>query len=158
MIICPTTLIANWEREFNLWLTISSKPNIYSIGGRSHSSNELKLNTIKSWYSNGGVLLLGFEMFRILNKDSELKKQASEFLVEPGPDLVIVDEAHRLANSNSQITEAVKRIKTTKRIALTGYPLQNKLSEYWTMIDFVRPEYLGSLGEVVIIVKIYLIL
>jgi superfamily II DNA or RNA helicase len=60
------------------------------------------------------------------------------------PSLVIVDEAHNLKNPDSKITKSAKEIRTRRRIALTGTPLSNNLEEYWSMIDFVCPNYLGT--------------
>ncbi|ODM94889.1 Helicase ARIP4 [Orchesella cincta] len=106
---------------------------------------------ITTWTSKGGVLLLGYEMYRmlalkrlkkssrkVLSLDHEERLAEAESLsriydclVEPGPDCVICDEGHRIKNSGAGISQALKAIKTKRRVVLTGYPLQNNLMEYW---------------------------
>ncbi|KAG5445520.1 Helicase ARIP4 [Clonorchis sinensis] len=132
---------------------------------------------VNQWFEEGGVLLLGYEMFRLLLnqkrgvtkaeirafsrrkkkticldliEEERREKMLADFhaaLIDPGPQLVICDEGHRIKNSEASISKALKAIKTRRRVVLTGYPLQNNLMEYWCMVDFVRPSYLGTKQE-----------
>ncbi|XP_065656894.1 helicase ARIP4 isoform X2 [Hydra vulgaris] len=130
----------------------------------SQKNLRARANFIGEWEKTGGVLLIGYEMYRSIalysskSKISKVKKGkgSSESVVfadlkralcKPGPDLVICDEGHRIRNYQSGVSQALKSIKTRKRLVLTGYPLQNNLVEYWCMVDFVRPNYLGSRHE-----------
>ncbi|KAI9232990.1 MAG: P-loop containing nucleoside triphosphate hydrolase protein, partial [Podila humilis] len=66
-------------------------------------------------------------------------------LLNPGASITIADEGHTIKNAEAKISIAVSKIETTARVILTGYPLQNRLEEYWCMVDFVWPNYLGDL-------------
>ena len=73
----------------------------------------------------GGVMIMGYDMFRNLSADTKKfkKKQRETFqqaLVDPGPDLVVCDEGHVLKNLKSALNIAMNKIKTKRRVILTG--------------------------------------
>lgn len=117
-----------------------------------YKQNAERAYRINEWHKDGGVLILGYDMFRNLSSETNRirKKQRDIFLeglIDPGPDLVVCDEGHLLKNSKTSLSKAVNRIKTLRRIVLTGTPLQNNLNEYYCMVQFVKPNLLGKYNE-----------
>lgn len=181
--IMPINTLQNWMAEYNMWLpteeNVSSSPllahgevrprtfNLHVLND-SHKTLMARAKVIRAWKAGGGVLLIGYEQYRLLSmrkhpksrrkrvlaaeppdddRNKALFDEVHEALVKPGPDLVICDEGHRIKNSHASISQALKQMRTKRRIVLTGYPLQNNLMEYWCMVDFVRPNYLGTKTE-----------
>jgi transcriptional regulator ATRX len=62
----------------------------------------------------------------------------------PGPDIVVADEAHLVKDKKTVVYEALGLIKTKRRVALTGSPIQNNLMEYFHMVNWIRPLFLSS--------------
>ncbi|KAI5305909.1 hypothetical protein KEM55_008796, partial [Ascosphaera atra] len=107
---------------------------------------------VNAWRQEGGVLLFSYDMFRecIHNKSGKMPQQAHEEIKDcllKGTNIVIADEAHKLKNPKSDLSRACSLFKTKNRIGLTGTPLANNLVEYFSMIDWIAPGYLGSLSE-----------
>jgi transcriptional regulator ATRX len=73
--------------------------------------------------------------------------EARKYLMRPGPDVVIADEAHTIKDPTTKINVALSSIATKRRVALTGSPLQNNLEEYWCMVNWVHPRFLGTMKE-----------
>uniref|UniRef100_A0A1Y1K1V6 Helicase ARIP4 n=1 Tax=Photinus pyralis TaxID=7054 RepID=A0A1Y1K1V6_PHOPY len=180
--IMPINTLQNWLAEFNMWLPTEEDANrspLHSYGevrsrnfnlhvlNDSHKTLVARSKVIQAWRNDGGVLLIGYEQYRLLSLRKQPKSRRKASLIEPededknklifddihsalvmpGPDLVICDEGHRIKNSHASISQALKQMRTKRRVVLTGYPLQNNLMEYWCMVDFVRPNYLGSKTE-----------
>ncbi|XP_061156285.1 transcriptional regulator ATRX-like isoform X2 [Syngnathus typhle] len=152
LVVCPLNTVLNWVSEFNKWQKELGK-DIVKVTELATKKNILtRLQAIQSWHTTGGVMIMGYEMFRNLSlstklSDSRLKQQLKSLLVDPGPDFVICDEGHILRNECSNISKAMGAVKTRRRVVLTGTPLQNNLVEYHCMVNFIKKNLLGSLGE-----------
>eukprot|EP00667_Euglena_gracilis_P002580 EG_transcript_2584 len=142
LILAPKVTLVNWAAEFRMWgeerVNLGNPIPVYQADGSSREERPL---LIQRWFANSGVLLMGYEMYTRLasSKDSEVPMHT--WLVDPGPDVVVLDEGHRVKSKKAAITRALSEVRTRKRIGLTGYPLQNCLMEYWCMVDWIRPGY-----------------
>lgn len=124
LIVCPTSVIHNWESEFSKWASFSVS--IYHGANRDLIYDKLEAHGVE-------ILITSFDTYRI----------HGSILSEVKWEIVIVDEAHRLKNEKSKLYMACLGIKTLKRFGLTGTIMQNKIMELFNLFDWVAP---GSLG------------
>ncbi|CAZ82927.1 unnamed protein product [Tuber melanosporum] len=162
LILSPPGLVENWWDEFQKWLPQSpherDQLDLSAIGQIYRAdaivSLTTRLSTITKWAKEGGVLLMGYTSFRMeiskamnLNNHANYQhKQISDYLLN-SPNIIIADEAHSLKNPKAQISQATRLFRSKSRVAMTGSPLSNNLMEYWTMIDWIDPGFLGPSKE-----------
>lgn len=136
VIVCPSSLVDNWEKEIKRWLGVKLKP----VCARSGPSADDAVDTFRvSHARNSPVLIISYEMFR---------KHAAVLNTVQQLDVLVCDEAHRLKNAGgTKTTDALSSCKASRRLILTGTPLQNDLEELYAVVSFAVPGYLGSLGN-----------
>ena len=156
MILCPPSLIENWFEELLMW---APSPHDENIGDIRKVTSAIKPHEryaeIRAWKDGGGVLILGYTTFRsIVNKKDEESdggsdKELAEIIeiLLRFPTIVIADEAHFFKNFGSIANQAIHSVKCESRIALTGSPLSNNLNEYYALVDWIAPGYLGNFVE-----------
>lgn len=128
LIVCPVTLVNNWRREFRKWLG-SDRLGVYVFDDTKKRISD---------FTNGraySVMIIGYEKLRTVHE--QLRKGH-------GIDIVIADEGHRLKTAKNKSALAIKSLDTQRRVILSGTPIQNDLSEFFMMVDFVNPDLLGS--------------
>lgn len=154
MVLCPAGLIVNWLEELQMW--ISDMTNLFVVALTSEKSVLERTTDVRVWFETGGILIIGYDLFRNTvaykaenKKTNSTQKELSELQIArqqllDGPAIVIADEAHKIKNSSSAIGTLVGKFRTQCRVALTGSPLANSLDDYYVLIDWVSPGYLGD--------------
>eukprot|EP00884_Botryococcus_braunii_P005792 jgi/Botrbrau1/15213/Bobra.0149s0068.5 len=128
LIVVPTSLLTNWEREFNMWGTFRIA--IYHGINRGASLTAAASGNLQ-------VLLTSYDTVRLYIED----------LLTVDWHVVICDEAHRLKNDRSKIYSCASKFPTKLRYGLTGTPMQNSYEELWTLLEWARPGALGSASQ-----------
>lgn len=149
LIICPASLVENWYEEFLMWAdpTDNNVGNVRKV--TAGMTPPQRLVELKAWRDGGGVLLAGFNIFRDLvgNAGEKMAEETHQEILEAllqTPNLIVADEAHTAKNLKSKLNLAMNRFASHSRIGLTGSPLANNLDEYYALIDWVAPNYLGD--------------
>ncbi|KAG8448192.1 hypothetical protein GDO86_015328 [Hymenochirus boettgeri] len=153
LVVCPLNTVLNWLNEFEKWqegMEDEEKLEVAELATVKRPQERGYM--MQRWHEDGGVLIIGYEMYRNLTqgrnvKSKKLKEIYHKTLVDPGPDFVICDEGHILKNELSAISKAMNSIRTRRRVILTGTPLQNNLVEYHCMVNFIKENLLGSIKE-----------
>lgn len=164
LIICPKSTIHNWAEEFRKWLgCVENRPAVYYL--EDNLKIDKRIEKLREWYEckKPSVFLINYESFRVLahwsgsHKRSKIlineedvkryKQQISKFLLDPGPNLVVCDEGHIIKNQKGATNRAITKVKTKRRIILTGTPVQNALHEYYAMVEWIKPNILGTIHE-----------
>ncbi len=151
LIVCPLSSILVWKAELKKWLPPGSGVEVFEcVSQPGKGSKEWRDEKIKSWFESGGVMIIGNDMIRNLTNpnckfvNKTWCKKYTRYLANPGPHLVVLDEGHLLKNEKTALFKAMSKIKTRRRVVLTGNPLQNNLPEYHCMIKFIKPNLVGN--------------
>ena len=123
LVICPTTLMGNWMKELQMFAP--------ALDAVVYHGAERKLDV------KHDVILTTYAIMRI--DVEELKKQ--------NWGMIIVDEAQNIKNPDTAQTLAIKMLKADVKVAMTGTPVENRLTELWSIFDFINQGYLGSLRD-----------
>ena len=128
LLIVPASLLANWKGELDRFAPTLS----FAIVHPSESTNS-KRQIEERHVQKRDLLITTYGML-----------SRTEWLRQGAWDLVILDEAQAIKNSGSRQSRAVKELKAAARVAMTGTPVENRLSDLWSLFDFLNPGLLGG--------------
>jgi superfamily II DNA or RNA helicase len=125
LVICPASVLHNWRREAEKF-TPDLKVLVLESGAARHN--------LRKQIPQNDLIVTNYALLR---RDlEELQKFAFR--------AVILDEAQFIKNPGAQVTQSVKQLKCEHKLALTGTPLENRLLDLWSIVDFIQPGYLGD--------------
>lgn len=135
LLVLPASLLANWKAEIAKFAP--------SLRTQFVHSSEADKSTLVNMARHPEIALKNADV--VLTTYGMLLRQT--WLLEIDWQLVIIDEAQAIKNPGSRQTKAVKKLKAQSRIALTGTPVENRLSDLWSLFDFISPGLLGSVTK-----------
>jgi len=130
LLICPTSVIGNWERELRKFAP--------SLKVKMHyGQKRFKQDELVDYCSDADLVITSYALAHIDQEDLHLVNW----------DVLCLDEAQNIKNAYTKQSIAIRKLPSFHRIALTGTPMENRLSELWSLYDFINPGYLGSLYQ-----------
>lgn len=130
LLICPTSVIGNWQKELERFAP-SLKVFVH------YGNNRLKKEDFLPAIEGADLVITSYALSHLDEKElSSITWNA-----------ICLDEAQNIKNAYTKQASAVRDLQAWHRIALTGTPIENRLSELWSIFDFLNPGYLGSLGD-----------
>lgn len=126
LLVCPTSVLGNWEREvrrFGASLKVMVHHGDKRVQGKAFAKAVKDCHLVVTSYA-------------LVYRDQQTLKSVSW-------QGVVLDEAQNIKNADSKQSQAVRQLEAEFRIALTGTPVENRLSELWSILDFLNPGYLG---------------
>lgn len=128
IVVCPSSLSLNWKSEIDKFV-----PSMKTLVIHGNAEERVRqINSIKKY----NLVITSYDL---LKRDiEEYKNKDYNFKY------IIADEAQYIKNNNTQNSKVIKEINADTRFALTGTPIENSLSELWSIFDFIMPGYLYS--------------
>ncbi|KAK9839496.1 hypothetical protein WJX81_005727 [Elliptochloris bilobata] len=136
MVVGPLSTLPNWVSEFARWCP--SMPCILYHGTKAERQ-ALRSKRMPSGKMN--------EHFPVVVTSYEIVIADVKFLQRYNWKYIVVDEGHRLKNFNCKLLRELRTIPTANKLLLTGTPLQNNLSELWSLLNFLLPDVFNSLAN-----------
>lgn len=141
LITAPLSTLANWESEIKRFAP--SLPCIVYHGNKTERT-ALRLKYFGAGNGRGGKIAKP-ESFPIIITSYEIIMNDKTYLDNFRWKFIIVDEGHRIKNLNCKLIKILKEFDSANRLLLTGTPLQNNLSELWSLLNFLLPDIFNDL-------------
>ncbi len=128
LVVCPASLVYNWEEEFHRF---APEIRAFVMTGTA-AARKKQLLEFAEGNSDTDVIITSYDL---LKRDIDSYRKIAF-------DVQIIDEAQNIKTPSAAVTKAVKVVQSSVRFALTGTPIENRLSELWSIFDYLMPGFL----------------
>ncbi|XP_017230416.1 protein CHROMATIN REMODELING 35 [Daucus carota subsp. sativus] len=142
LIILPKGIMQIWKKEFLLWqVDVIPLLDFYSVKADSRFE---QLKILKQWRGERSILFLGYQQFSSIVRDDDTSKTTTECqeILLSLPTLLILDEGHTPRNEETAMLAALEKVKTPRKVVLSGTLYQNHVKEVFNILNLVRPKFL----------------
>ncbi|KAL0897122.1 hypothetical protein Bca101_081083 [Brassica carinata] len=151
LIVLPKGIVESWKREFTKW-AVENIP-LYDLYSVKAESRRQQLKVLRAWVEQRSILFLGYQQFAKIicddgNNIDEFSEDCKRILLEK-PTLLILDEGHQSRNEETNTLITLARVKTPRKVVLTGTLFQNNVKEVFNILNLVRPKFLKRHREIV---------
>ncbi|CAG11924.1 unnamed protein product, partial [Tetraodon nigroviridis] len=148
LVVTPGSLVQNWGKEFNKWLgreriQVFTVDQVRPAGGEGVRSSFL-IRRVGCLQDHRMEHFVSSPLHSVLVISYEMLLRCLEQVQKVDFGLIVCDEGHRLKNSSIKTSSALNSLSCSRRVILTGTPVQNDLQEFYAIIEFVNPGILGS--------------
>ncbi|KAJ2533640.1 putative ATPase [Coemansia sp. RSA 1937] len=134
LVLCPLSTLANWASEF---YRFAPQTPVLMYHGTPDERRTLRRKHLRTLDRNFPIVITTYEIS--MRDKQALQRFAWKF--------IIVDEGHRIKNMNCKLIRDLKSYQSTNRLLLSGTPLQNSLSELWSLLNFLLPDIFDDLDS-----------
>nr|GMD15423.1 protein CHROMATIN REMODELING 35-like isoform X1 [Ipomoea batatas] len=143
LVVMPRGILGTWKKEFQNWQIEEDFPlyDFYSVRADNRSQ---QLGVLRKWAEKRSIMFLGYKQFSSIVCDlcSNKASAACQEILLKCPSILILDEGHTSRNQDTDIMSALAKVKTPRKVVLSGTLYQNHVNEVFNILNLVRPQFL----------------
>uniref|UniRef100_A0A7N0T1V2 Uncharacterized protein n=1 Tax=Kalanchoe fedtschenkoi TaxID=63787 RepID=A0A7N0T1V2_KALFE len=142
LIVLPKGILATWKAEFTKW-QVEEMP-LYDLYSAVAESRSQQLEVLRKWIKERSILFLGYKQFSSIVSGGGNSEAASlcEDIMCRAPSILILDEGHTPRNKDTEVVNSISRVRTHRKVVLSGTLYQNHVQEVFNILELVHPKFL----------------
>lgn len=142
LVVLPKGILSTWKKEFQRW-QVEDIPLLDFYSAKADNRSQ-QLEVLENWVEHRSILFLGYKQFANIvcgSTNDKIAAACQERLLTV-PTLLILDEGHTPRNENTDVLHSLAKVKTPRKVVLSGTLFQNHVREVFNILNLVRPKFL----------------